>query len=116
MAFKLDFFITVLLLGSGANELRFQTKCSVTSKNNSKVKLCCYSSGRINGYTQLRTNWQISTFSNALTLSPMTTKCYWMVIHYVVKDASKFGGVDFYNIAVTAKSVANPSHFWPFKG
>ena len=46
----------------------------------------------------------------------MTTKCYWMVIHYVVKDASKFGGVDFYNIAVTAKSVANLHLFWLLGG
>ena len=46
----------------------------------------------------------------------MTTKFYWMVIHYVIKDTSKFGVVDFYNIAVIAKSVANLPHFCPFRG
>ena len=46
----------------------------------------------------------------------MTTKFYWMVIHYVIKDTSKFGVVDFYNIAVIDKPVANLPHFWPFRG
>ena len=61
IAFKLDFFFSFLLLGSGANELRFQTKCSITSKNNPNFKLCSYSCGRNKGYTCTCIKWTNST-------------------------------------------------------
>ena len=93
IALKLDFFISFVVLSSGANELHSQSKCRVCSKNNLKIRFCCYSCGRINGYTYTCIKWTNSTCLHEHIVLARSIKFCRMINQYVLKHSADFGSI-----------------------